>query len=97
MPGSCWSSPPSPPLASALSAAAPGCKELAVFIGPEGDFTAEKNKATVIAQIPVYYSEKKILIFEWEANGERGWNHYLCGMPPFSLNEYKEVIEKYHL
>ena len=63
----------------------------------EGDFTAEKNKATVIAQIPVYYSEKKILIFEWEANGERGWNHYLCGMPPFSLNEYKEVIEKYHL
>lgn len=33
-------SPPSPPLASALSAAAPGCKELAVFIGPEGDFTA---------------------------------------------------------
>ena len=35
-------SPPSPPLASALSAAAPGCKELAVFIGPEGDFTAEE-------------------------------------------------------
>jgi beta-mannosidase len=63
----------------------------------EGDFTAEKNKATRIARIPVYYSEKKILIFEWEANGERGMNHYLCGTPPFSLAAYRETIEKYGL
>ncbi len=63
----------------------------------EGDFTAEKNKATRIARIPVYYSDKKILIFEWEANGEHGRNHYLCGTPPFSLAAYRDVLEKYGL
>ena len=63
----------------------------------ECDFCAEINTATKIADIPVYYSEQKILIFEWEINGERGFNHYLCGYPPFSLEAYKAVMEKYHL
>ena len=63
----------------------------------EGDFTANENTSTLIAQIPVYYSDKKILIFEWEANGERGFNHYLCGYPPFSLDKYREIIDKYKL
>ena len=63
----------------------------------EGDFTAKANCPTLIDQIPVYYSEQKILIFEWEANGETGRNHYLCGFPPFSLAKYKEILEKYGL
>ena len=63
----------------------------------EGDFTAEENTSTLIAKVPIYYSDKKILIFEWKANGERGFNHYLCGYPPFSLDSYKEFINKYGL
>jgi hypothetical protein len=47
--------------------------------------------------LPVYYSEKKALIFEWECNGVRGFNHYLCGYPPFSLDMYKGIMKKYAL
>ena len=63
----------------------------------EGEFTSCVNGAKVIAQIPVYYSEQKILLIEWEANGEKGRNHYLCGFPPFSLEKYKATVEKYGL
>jgi beta-mannosidase len=63
----------------------------------EHDFTVQKNTSTVIASIPTYYSEQKILIFEWEADGERGFNHYLCGYPPISLSMYKNFLQKYNL
>lgn len=61
----------------------------------EGDFTAEANTSTLIAQIPTYYSEQKMLILEWETHHDKGWNHYLCGYPPISLDMYKKVMEKY--
>ena len=51
----------------------------------ESDFTAGENSTTALTALPLYYSEKKILIFEWSANGEAGFNHYLCGYPPISL------------
>jgi beta-mannosidase len=63
----------------------------------EGDFTAEINTATQIAKLPIYYSDKKVLIFEWRVDGERGFNHYLVGYPPFSLKDYTEIIKKYRL
>jgi beta-mannosidase len=63
----------------------------------EGEFTAKENGSTLITALPVYYSEHKILIFEWEANGERGFNHYLCGFPPISLEFYRRIMEKYKL
>ena len=37
------------------------------------------------------------LVFEWEVDGERGINHYLCGNPPVSLEKYAEIMEKYGL
>ncbi len=61
------------------------------------DFTSKENASTLIASIPTYYSEQKILIFEWEVNGVRGFNHYLCGYPPISLEMYKEFLQKYDL
>ncbi len=61
----------------------------------EKEFTVAENCTQKIASIPVYYSEKKFLIFEWTADGEKGWNHYLTGYPPFNLNEYIKVMEKY--
>ena len=63
----------------------------------EGEFTARENASACVARLPVYYSEQKVLIFEWEANGERGFNHYLCGYPPISLEMYRKVMDKYGL
>jgi beta-mannosidase len=63
----------------------------------ECDFCAAPNTSTLIAKLPVYYSDRKILIFEWEADGERGFNHYLCANPPISLEDYRAVMEKYGL
>ncbi|MBE6551430.1 MAG: glycoside hydrolase family 2 [Ruminococcaceae bacterium] len=59
------------------------------------EFEAKENASTHIASLPVFYSEHRILIFEWEINGERGFNHYLCGYPPISLQMYKEFLQKY--
>jgi beta-mannosidase len=59
-----------------------------------GDFTAGVNGSFCIAQFPVFYSEQKMLLIEWEANGEKGFNHYLCGYPAFSLQKYRSWVEK---
>ena len=63
----------------------------------EGDFIAAINTCTKVVKLPTYYSEQKILIFEWEIDDKRGYNHYLCGYPPISLEMYKSVMKKYHL
>ena len=63
----------------------------------EGNFTAPKNSSTRLTKLPIYFSEHRMLIFEWEADGERGFNHYLCGFPPFSLENYLKAMKKYGL
>ena len=63
----------------------------------EGDFTAAINTTTVIGKLPVYYSEHKMLIIEWEVNGVRGRNHYLCAYPPISLAQYRRWMAQYDL
>ena len=35
------------------------------------------------------YSDKKLLLINWEANGVKGFNHYVCGSPPLDLERYK--------
>ena len=60
----------------------------------ECDFLAKANTVTLLASLQLYYSERRYLIFEWVQNGECGYNHYVCGYPPFSLAEYKEFIKK---
>ncbi|MBR5140606.1 MAG: glycoside hydrolase family 2 [Clostridia bacterium] len=63
----------------------------------DGSFTAKENASTKIVNLPIYYSEHRVLIFEWDCEGLRGFNHYLCGYPPFSLSFYKSVMKKYNL
>jgi len=63
----------------------------------EKEFAAEKNTTTVIGKLPVEYSEHKMLIIRWQANGEEGFNHYTTGFIPYDLGKYKEWIEKYNL
>ena len=58
------------------------------------DFTASENASICIGEIPVFYSDHKMLLIRWNANGEAGYNHYLCGYPPFDLGWYKEFIEE---
>ena len=59
-----------------------------------GDFKVGVNGAFCVAEFPVFYSEQKMLLIEWEANGEKGFNHYLCGYPAFSLEKYRGWVEK---
>lgn len=61
------------------------------------DFSATENTSIKIASVPIYYSDRKILVFEWEVNGEQGFNHYLCGYPPISLEMYKTFLQNYNL
>ena len=39
------------------------------------------------------YSDKRLILIEWEVNGKCGFNHYVCGMPPLSLDKYKEWLK----
>ena len=63
----------------------------------ECDFVAKENTSTLITRLPVMYSDEKILIFEWVVDGESGFNHYVLGNPPLSLNHYRAVMERYGL
>ncbi|MGI5855985.1 MAG: glycoside hydrolase family 2 protein [Candidatus Merdivicinus sp.] len=60
----------------------------------EGSFTAAPNRTTPIARIRMLYSEQRMLLLQWSAGGQTGFNHYLCGMPPFSLEKYRDWLEK---
>lgn len=61
----------------------------------ELDFTAAKNASTEVAALSIYYSEKRFLVFEWEIDGKKDYNHYLCGYPAFDLDTYRAWLRKY--
>ncbi len=63
----------------------------------EKSFTAAPNTSTCVMHLPVYYSDRGALIFEWETGADSGYNHYLLGYPPYSLNWYKRFMERYGL
>ena len=59
------------------------------------DFTAAPNATTRLANLPLYYSDQRLLLFKWESEDGRGWNHHLCGYPPFSFARYRRFLESY--
>ena len=61
----------------------------------ECDFNAAANTSTAIAKIPMFYSEQRFLIIDWEAGEHSGKNHYLCGYPAISFERYKSFLNKY--
>lgn len=64
----------------------------------QSDFSVGANQIARIANLPVFYSEQKMLILRYElSDGTRGFNHYLCGYPAFSLEAYAAILEKYKL
>ncbi len=54
-----------------------------------GRFSVGKNKTTPLAAIRMPYCAHRCLLISWTANGKPGRNHYICGMPPFSLAAYR--------
>ncbi|MBP3315945.1 MAG: glycoside hydrolase family 2 [Clostridia bacterium] len=59
-------------------------------------FSAAPNTSTRVSSIPIFYSEQRFLIIEWETSGgESGRNHYLCGYPAISFERYKRFLESY--
>ncbi len=63
----------------------------------EGLFSLGENKTEALCKLNIFYSEHKMLIFEWEIDGNKGFNHYLCGYPPFDFEKYKFLMRKYNL
>lgn len=63
----------------------------------ESDFKVGVNRTELLARLPVFYSEHKLLIIEWNICGEKGFNHYLCGYPPINLEKYKYLMQKCRL
>lgn len=63
----------------------------------DADFSVGVNTSALIAELPIFYSDKRVLIMEWSVDGEQGFNHYVCGYPPFSLEEYTAILENYKL
>ena len=59
-----------------------------------GDFIVKPGTNETLCEIPLFYSEKGMLLIEWEINGEKFTNHYLYGMPGFSLESYKKWYEE---
>ena len=60
----------------------------------QGDYAAKANENLEVGTIPVFHSGKRLFLIEWTANGKRYVNHYLQGMPPFSLAQYKSWLSK---
>lgn len=61
------------------------------------EFSVGINRSELLMRLPVFYSEHKLLIFEWDLGTEKGFNHYLCGYPPINLKKYIKLKEKYGL
>lgn len=59
-----------------------------------GKTTVCKNGFKNLGKIAVMYSEHKMLVIKWTANGKAGFNHYTCGMPGFSFEKYKQWLKK---
>ena len=59
-----------------------------------GKYTAKANSSDKIAPINLFYSDQKMLLIKWVIDGVEYHNHYLCGMPPFSLKKYKNWYKK---
>lgn len=60
----------------------------------ESDFKVGVNRTELLTRLPVFYSEHKLLLLEWNVGGEIGFNHYLCGYPPINFEKYKYLMQK---
>ena len=60
----------------------------------EGDYASKANENLEVGKLPVFHSDKKLFLMEWTAGGKRFTNHYLLGLPAFSLAQYRAWLKK---
>ena len=63
------------------------------FVYDKSDGTQSTLNAvsyTHLDSIRLYYSDKKMLLIDYEVDGVKHKNHYLCGLPPFSPEHYRK-------
>jgi hypothetical protein len=58
-----------------------------------GQSRVAANSTKGLAGMNVSWSEKRLLLIEWEANGVRGVNHYVHGTPAFALDDMKRWVK----
>jgi len=63
----------------------------------EKEVTIEANGIENVDRIHGYYSDHRMLKIVYEVEGKKYINHYLCGFPPFSFEQYKKWMEKLEL
>ena len=56
----------------------------------KGDISVKENRNELLGEIDAFYSEKRLLLIEWEVNGKTGKNHYTGGLVPFDKELYKK-------
>lgn len=59
----------------------------------EGTFSLPPNGRKTLGRLNIFYSEQRMLLISWEINGQKGYNHYLCGMPAFDFAQYQKWLK----
>ena len=58
-----------------------------------GAFTVPANQNWQVGRIRTYASDQRLYLISWEVDGRTYGNHYLAGMPPFSLERYRAWLQ----
>ena len=58
-----------------------------------GAFRSPANATAHVANINVSHGEKRLILIEWEIEGEKSYNHYVLGHVPMDLERYKVWLE----
>jgi len=60
----------------------------------EGDYASKANGNIAVGKTQAFHSDKKLFLMEWTTGGKKYVNHYLLGLPAFSLAQYKAWLPK---
>jgi len=63
----------------------------------EGSFKVGANESREIASLPLFYSEKRMLLLRLDFDGKTVWNHHIFGEVPYDLERAKlwqSIIDK---
>jgi len=58
----------------------------------QGTVVVPAHQNRQAGRIRTYASDQKLYLIEWQVNGKRFGNHYLAGLPPVSLAQYRRWL-----
>lgn len=59
----------------------------------KGSYAVDAESACEVDSFRVCQGEQRMLLIEWERNGEISYNHYLLGSAPFRFEQYLEWLK----